>query len=144
MNLKLNVLASFICYNSRVSGIDIKLKGAADWGGMNSGKTNGNQGPSSLSTEAPVTSSPTDSPTGAPVTFPPAMGSNDANKGGTKGGTQDGTQDGTQGGSQGGTKDGTEDSTEGADCINDAPTDTTNAVLIKFVDNPYGGVTGMT
>ena len=32
----------------------------------------------------------------------------------------------------------------GADCINDAPTDTTNAVLIKFVDNPYGGVTGMT
>ena len=141
MNLKLNVLASFICYNARVSGIDIKLKGAADWSRGGGGNNWGNKkGPSSLSTEAPVTSSPTDSPTGAPVTFPPAMGSNDANKGGTKGGTQGGTQDGTQDG----TKDGTEDGTEGADCINDAPTDTTNAVLIKFVDNPYGGVTGMT
>ena len=27
-------------------------------------------------------------------------------------------------------------------CSNDTPTDTTNAVLIKFVQNPYGGKTG--
>ena len=120
MNLKLNVLASFICYNARVSGIDIKLKGAADWSRGGGGNNWGNKkGPSSLSTEAPVTSSPTDSPTGAPVTSPPTMGSNDA-------------------------KDGTKDGIEYGGCINDAPTDTTNAVLIKFVDNPYEGETGKT
>ena len=89
-----------------------KLKGAADQGGSFPWGNSSKKGTSSLSTDAPVTSSPTE----APVTSPPTMGSID-NEGGNQGNDE---------------------------CFNDAPTDTTNAVLIKFVENPYGGETGET
>ena len=58
----------------------------------------------------------TEAPTKSPVTSPPTMGSID-NGGGNQGNDE---------------------------CFNDAPTDTTNAVLIKFVENPDGGETGET
>lgn len=71
--------------------------------------------PSKKGTSSLSTEAPiTPSPTESPVTSPPTVGSI-----------------GNGGGNQG-----------NDECFNDAPTDTTNAVLIKFVENPDGGETG--